>query len=380
MIGAEESHMRRRFSSNQGRGGSFYRKAVLNERGVTGLKTAIILIAFVVAASVFAFTVLSTGIFSAERGKETVFAGLEETQGTLEPKGRVTANGLTKKTLSLGDVAWTAGSASTTVSLDTTDKKVGTGSADLLVLGSMTTGLSAYENLAIPTDLSDLTQISFWAKSSTTTIAGEIEVVLDESKGCASPESHIDLPAMTADAWQLVTAAITQSDGSTAVANSNKDGVNCVGIEVETDLSCSATNVTLNFDRIEAVGIVTSVEVTVTNAVEGEPVDLREPGDSDANGIADSDSEHTLVMTYADKNQLVRDLYWTRTFRGENDSDDLLEAGETVELTIYLTGLADATPLVKNLEFNLEMKPAIGAVIKMRRTTPAVIDTVMVLN
>ena len=36
------------------------------ERGITGLETAIILIAFVVVASVFAFTVLSTGIFSSE--------------------------------------------------------------------------------------------------------------------------------------------------------------------------------------------------------------------------------------------------------------------------------------------------------------------------
>jgi len=45
------------------------------QRGITGLETAIILIAFVVVASVFAFTVLSTGIFSSERSKETVHAG-----------------------------------------------------------------------------------------------------------------------------------------------------------------------------------------------------------------------------------------------------------------------------------------------------------------
>ena len=47
-----------------------------DQKGITGLETAIILIAFVVVASVFAFTVLSTGLFSAERGKETVHAGL----------------------------------------------------------------------------------------------------------------------------------------------------------------------------------------------------------------------------------------------------------------------------------------------------------------
>jgi archaeal flagellin FlaB len=37
-----------------------------SQRGITGLETAIILIAFVVVASVFAYTVLSAGIFSAE--------------------------------------------------------------------------------------------------------------------------------------------------------------------------------------------------------------------------------------------------------------------------------------------------------------------------
>ena len=45
------------------------------QKGITGLETAIILIAFVVVASVFAFTVLSTGIFASERSKETVSGG-----------------------------------------------------------------------------------------------------------------------------------------------------------------------------------------------------------------------------------------------------------------------------------------------------------------
>ena len=61
------------------------------ERGITGLETAIILIAFVVVASVFAFTVLSTGMFSSERSKETVYAGIQETKSTLEPRGATVA-------------------------------------------------------------------------------------------------------------------------------------------------------------------------------------------------------------------------------------------------------------------------------------------------
>jgi archaeal flagellin FlaB len=64
---------------------------VMGQRGVTGLETAIILIAFVVVASVFAFTVLSTGVFSAERSKETVFAGLSEAMSSINLRGSLTA-------------------------------------------------------------------------------------------------------------------------------------------------------------------------------------------------------------------------------------------------------------------------------------------------
>ena len=64
---------------------------IRGQKGITGLETAIILIAFVVVASVFAFTVLSTGIFSSERSKETVYSGLEEARSSLEPRGSLTA-------------------------------------------------------------------------------------------------------------------------------------------------------------------------------------------------------------------------------------------------------------------------------------------------
>jgi flagellin FlaB len=63
------------------------------ERGITGLETAIILIAFVVVASVFAYTVLSAGIFSSQKGQEAVYAGLSETRATMEVKGSLFAYG-----------------------------------------------------------------------------------------------------------------------------------------------------------------------------------------------------------------------------------------------------------------------------------------------
>ena len=62
-----------------------------NQRGITGLETAIVLIAFVVVSSVFAFAALSTGLFASDRAKETILAGLSEARGTLELRGSLIA-------------------------------------------------------------------------------------------------------------------------------------------------------------------------------------------------------------------------------------------------------------------------------------------------
>lgn len=59
----------------------------MNERGVTALETAIILIAFVVAATLFAFTILSSGTFLTERSKEAAHSSLSQVHGSLETKG-----------------------------------------------------------------------------------------------------------------------------------------------------------------------------------------------------------------------------------------------------------------------------------------------------
>jgi flagellin FlaB len=65
----------------------------LDERGQTALETAIILIAFVVVASVFAFTILSAGSSSTEKGKQAIEAGLQGVQSTMTIKGSVIAMG-----------------------------------------------------------------------------------------------------------------------------------------------------------------------------------------------------------------------------------------------------------------------------------------------
>lgn len=63
------------------------------QRGQTALETAIILIAFVVVASVFAFTILSAGTASTERGEQAIAAGLEGVQSSMQIKGAILAEG-----------------------------------------------------------------------------------------------------------------------------------------------------------------------------------------------------------------------------------------------------------------------------------------------
>lgn len=205
------------------------------QEGITGLETAIILIAFVVVASVFAFTVLSTGLFSAERGKETVHEGLREARGTMELRGSVIA---------------------------------------------------------------------------------------------------------TDDNGDLDADGVTNTEVGTVI-------------------------------------------FTVTNAVSGEPIDLTAPTDGDADGIPDTGSSHKALIAYNDQNQSIPDVTWSRTFRGENDGDNLLELGEKAQVTVQLAraiNTSGTTNLTTDQQFTLEMKPPKGAVLIIQRTTPSAIDKIMDLK
>ena len=87
-----------------------------------------------------------------------------------------------------------------------------------------------------------------------------------------------------------------------------------------------------------------------------------------------------MIFTYTDKDQVVRYVYWSQDFIGNNYGDNLLESGEKVELTVVLTGLSNTTPLVSSKRFSIEIRPEVGGVALIQRTMPAIIDKVMNLN
>jgi len=67
------------------------KKLSKDKRGLTGLETAIILIAFVIVAAAFAFTVLNMGVQTSQKSKEVIGTGLSEASSVIELDGSVIA-------------------------------------------------------------------------------------------------------------------------------------------------------------------------------------------------------------------------------------------------------------------------------------------------
>ena len=218
------------------------KKGMKTERGITGLETAIILIAFVVVAAVFAYTALSAGLFSTQKSQEAVYSGLKETRSTLELKGSVVA----------------------------------------------------YK-------------------------------------------------------------------GDSNISNS-----------------------------------VGKVEFTVSNALQGEPIDLTPPYELSSNSLVSSGLDHVVQIAYSDENVFVPDCAWTLSWVGDHTDDYLLEDNEKAVITVWLHNYTSGayapsgestTHFLGNNNwvdtyhtFTLEVKPPSGAVLTIERTTPGYLDTVMDLH
>ena len=136
-------------------------------------------------------------------------------------------------------------------------------------------------------------------------------------------------------------------------------------------------------------GTVKQITFTVTNVLGGEAIDFIAPTADTNTGLAAASSNNTIVISYIDEDQREDDLYWTVTKLGKADDDDLLETNEMFQVTIGSVtagsgagNLIDAldTYLTVNKQFTIEIKPPVGAVLNIERTTPAYIDTIMNLH
>ena len=122
---------------------------------------------------------------------------------------------------------------------------------------------------------------------------------------------------------------------------------------------------------------VTELVICVASALNGQPIDLTEPGNG-GNGTAAGNSSNVVVVSYASKNIRTDDLYWEAGQLGRGNNDHMLDPGETFEMIIYLNGTGE--PVGTYQTVNIEIKPPTGSVLVIERTTPAALADWMILN
>ena len=126
-----------------------------------------------------------------------------------------------------------------------------------------------------------------------------------------------------------------------------------------------------------ASGAMTTLVFTLANPLDGAAVDLTAPNDVGNDGIADSNSSNVTVISYHSQSDMADDLDFNAERVGWGDSDSQLEPGEKFEVTVDLSGVEN---IGAYKTFAIEIRPVIGAVLIIERTTPAVLDDVMILH
>ncbi len=63
---------------------------ITKHKGMTGLETAIILVAFVITAAAFSFVVLNMGFLTAQKSQTVISAGMQEATSSLQADGDIT--------------------------------------------------------------------------------------------------------------------------------------------------------------------------------------------------------------------------------------------------------------------------------------------------
>ena len=372
-----------------------------NERGITGLETAIIVIAFVVVASVFAYTVLSAGLFSSEKANETVHSGISQSQATSELRGSLlaykgTANGdecITKISFAVGNVlvdgkaidltppyyvqdngtlkspvldncddVWSTGTPVTsTITIDSADYRSAPRSAKVVTTG---TGMIACENLlatdeAGDTDLSIMNQIEMWVKVDAIQASGDLQLALYNGGTGTVAVQTMDLPALATNTWKKCVLTIDNP------AATGMDSIDALAILADNDV---AIGTTIHIDEVKS------------KFTESQPVTL---------------------LSYNDSNIVIPECAWTVEFSGgyEDDGDYLLEDAEKAVVTVWLqhydastgiwsNGSSELDPFIDdnadhldaNGMFSIQLMPSVGATLLMEKRIPAYLSPVMRLN
>jgi archaellin len=117
----------------------------------------------------------------------------------------------------------------------------------------------------------------------------------------------------------------------------------------------------------------------VANALNGQSIDLTPPINN-GSGLATGNSSNVVVVSYSDSSQRVDNLYWTSEELGNSTAGThILGPGQTFQMTIDLEAIAGHGVGTYHT-FEIDIKPPIGSVLTIERTTPAQLESYMVLN
>lgn len=143
-------------------------------------------------------------------------------------------------------------------------------------------------------------------------------------------------------------------------------------------------------EHFGAGGYVSQISLTLSNEMGGASVDFTPPLTHDVNGLAPSDSENKVVISYLDQYQKVDNLFWQIDWLGANNGDNLLDGGEMIQLTIgsdlatntggNLTDALSLHHLSENTQFTLQISAAAGSTLMFDRTTPGFINRTINLH
>ena len=117
-----------------------------------------------------------------------------------------------------------------TAAADTEDYRRGGASLKVTVAAVAGASVLLTDNIT-STNISGKTHVEFWIKSSVTTAAGDIHILLDNTANCASALETLAVPALTADTWTFVVVALANPELDTAIIS--------VGVRFTTDNGAS---------------------------------------------------------------------------------------------------------------------------------------------
>jgi hypothetical protein len=90
-----------------------------------------------------------------------------------------------------------------TAALTNSDYKTGSGAVAITGSSVVAGDILAYEAIAAgATNYSTFTHVLCWAKCTASVSAADLRLALDDTDACASPETLLDFPALTANVWK----------------------------------------------------------------------------------------------------------------------------------------------------------------------------------